>query len=343
MEKNTGLSFLIPMWNSAEYIERCLKSFEAHPRAEVVVVDDGSTDNSVEIVKEFIRNSDVDVQLVEKKHSGLPDTRRAGVEVAKYDYIALVDSDDEVRFEPMMELFEKVVIYNTDLGTGRDQITLKSGLFARTRKHGTGIKKLGVHPEYLAQYLMMFHGKIIRKKIFTKFYTTKQGLHEDYMTLPLIFAAVGRWYSTDDAVYKTNRRGDSMIADIGGHSLVAFEAAIKAAEQLKKAAKFTGAYEQYPNEIDGLLLLPLVDLVGKIKITLGLKNKERLIQIIVSAIDKIIPKWRTNPYFLNHFKGYEVTYVSANFMAHGNLLKVKRIDLSVRELSAKYKKIFEEK
>ena len=86
-------SIIIPLYNKAAYIEKALQSVlsQTFKEFELIVVDDGSTDNSLEIVQKF-KNSKV--QIIEQANSGVSTARNNGVRLAKYDYIAFLDADD---------------------------------------------------------------------------------------------------------------------------------------------------------------------------------------------------------------------------------------------------------
>lgn len=102
------VSVLIPVYNVEEYLERCLDSVlnQSLTRIEVICVNDGSTDKSLEILKKYQEN-DSRVIIVNKENGGLPSARNAGIERARGEYVGFVDSDDYVQ----PDMFEK--LYNT--------------------------------------------------------------------------------------------------------------------------------------------------------------------------------------------------------------------------------------
>lgn len=88
------ISIVIPLYNKDKQIEKTLESVfnQTFQNYEVVIVNDGSTDRSVEIVKAI---QDPRLRLVEQKNQGVSAARNRGVAVAEYDYIAFLDADDE--------------------------------------------------------------------------------------------------------------------------------------------------------------------------------------------------------------------------------------------------------
>jgi glycosyltransferase involved in cell wall biosynthesis len=102
MEENIKLkevSVVIPMYNSEDTIKRALLSVinqTYHDYLEIIVVNDGSKDNSVKIVEDFIiENPDADIRLINQENGGVSKARNVGMRNAKGNFIALLDSDDE--------------------------------------------------------------------------------------------------------------------------------------------------------------------------------------------------------------------------------------------------------
>lgn len=92
---NKQVSILIPCYNSEEYISDTLQSCVAqeYPDIEIIVVDDGSTDNSVEVVKEWVSKYD-NIHLYLQENSGVCKARNLAFEKSTGDYILYLDADD---------------------------------------------------------------------------------------------------------------------------------------------------------------------------------------------------------------------------------------------------------
>jgi glycosyltransferase involved in cell wall biosynthesis len=86
------ISVVIPAYNSARYIRETLESVlaQTYPPLEIIVVDDGSTDETSAIVQSFASR----VRLLQQEHQGVSEARNFGIQQAKGDYIAFIDSDD---------------------------------------------------------------------------------------------------------------------------------------------------------------------------------------------------------------------------------------------------------
>ncbi len=97
----TDLSIIIPVYNREKTIEKCLMSvieaIEAEPgfEAEIILVDDGSADGSLEICRDYVQRFDF-ITLLENEHKGVSGARNAGIMAAKGEYVCFIDSDDFV-------------------------------------------------------------------------------------------------------------------------------------------------------------------------------------------------------------------------------------------------------
>lgn len=101
-------SFIIPSYNSAHTVKRCLDSIYSLPLEttdfEVILVDDCSTDNSVELVKEYARDRSNLVLLCQSENHRQGAARNRGIACAKGEYVVFVDSDDETCFGVLQAL-----------------------------------------------------------------------------------------------------------------------------------------------------------------------------------------------------------------------------------------------
>jgi len=92
----TRISVIIPLFNKQDYIEDTLLSVKAQSfqNYECIIVDDGSTDNSSQIVKEFIARHNLTWTLVNRENEGQAKARNFGAALSNCEYLAFLDSDD---------------------------------------------------------------------------------------------------------------------------------------------------------------------------------------------------------------------------------------------------------
>ena len=89
------ISVIVPVYNAEDYLDECLSSITAqtYRELEIILVDDGSSDNSYSICHKWAQN-DNRIKVIHKQNGGASSARNVGIENAKGDYIGFVDSDD---------------------------------------------------------------------------------------------------------------------------------------------------------------------------------------------------------------------------------------------------------
>lgn len=112
------ISIIIPVYNVERYLEKCLDSvingIENKSNIEVLLIDDGSTDNSRNIVDKY-SNEYSYVKAYHKENGGLSDARNYGLLIAEGDYIIFIDSDDEVNSELFKSVIKKIENSNCEI------------------------------------------------------------------------------------------------------------------------------------------------------------------------------------------------------------------------------------
>lgn len=117
--KEVTLSVVVLSYNNAQYMEDCLNSIanQGIDSYEVFVVDDSSTDNSAEVIREFIKTHP-QFELIEKPNSGGAISSQIGIKKARGKYLALVDSDDIVADGAYKKLIKRIEEDDSDYAAG---------------------------------------------------------------------------------------------------------------------------------------------------------------------------------------------------------------------------------
>lgn len=103
------ISIIVPFYNVEQYIDRCIQSLiaQTYQNIEILLVDDCSPDNTLEIVQQYAQTDSRIKILQYEKNRGLGGARNYGVEKAKGEYILFVDSDDYIEANTVERLYEK--------------------------------------------------------------------------------------------------------------------------------------------------------------------------------------------------------------------------------------------
>lgn len=113
---NPKISIIVPVYNVEQYLKKCIDSIlsQTFTNFELILVDDGSTDESGKICDYYAR-LDNRVKVIHKENGGLSSARNVGLEVAKGKYIGFVDSDDYISKFMFQKLYESLVENNCDI------------------------------------------------------------------------------------------------------------------------------------------------------------------------------------------------------------------------------------
>lgn len=111
------ISVIIPLYNVENYITDCLVSFEkqTYKDFELIIVNDGSTDDSASIVEKYSQNSNMTIRLINQKNSGVSSARNKGIDESIGEYLCFVDSDDLVGSEYLSEMIGTITNNNCNL------------------------------------------------------------------------------------------------------------------------------------------------------------------------------------------------------------------------------------
>jgi len=103
-------SLIIPLYNKSDYIAKAVESVltQSYKNFELIIVNDGSTDNSLEVIESICKSVNSKISLINQKNSGVSSARNNGVKAAKYDYIALLDADDWWDKDFLLEMFNLI-------------------------------------------------------------------------------------------------------------------------------------------------------------------------------------------------------------------------------------------
>ena len=221
--KNEIVSVIIPVYNVADYIYRCLWSVtnQTYTNLEIIVVDDGSTDSSGEICDEFAKNDDR-IKVIHKKNGGLSDARNVGIENCRGEFVSLIDGDDII-----CQSFIQI-LYETIIKTGADMACTEMLCFYdaeenrlldywNDNKVDNYVSNIFFGEELIE--MSLYHQrsvvgapqKLYRKKMFDKVRFPVGKYYEDFVTTYLFFEEANRVAIIDKKLYGYRMRNNSIM------------------------------------------------------------------------------------------------------------------------------------
>jgi len=139
LKRNPKLTILVPVYNVSEFLPLCLESIknQSFTNFECLLINDGSTDNSLDILKRFVKD-DKRFKVIDKKNTGYGSSLNKGIKQAKGEYIGIVEPDDFIH----RDFYQKLLQYDCDIikasffnFNGKDWKTVCENVFHEVRKN----------------------------------------------------------------------------------------------------------------------------------------------------------------------------------------------------------------
>lgn len=204
------VSVVVPVYNAKGYLEVCLGSLanQTLNDIEVIMVNDGSTDDSADICKKYAKNHK-NFKYISQKNQGQSAARNAGIKIAKGEYIGFVDSDDYVENDMFEFLYNNAIQHDA-------AISACGFMLGKRKLQRDGIRKFYDEAEALDYYLLpgyfevMIWNKIYKKELFNKVQFLPRDITEDVPTVFRLIAEGKGIYFDSTAKYYYCRRAGSV-------------------------------------------------------------------------------------------------------------------------------------
>lgn len=216
MNKQPLVSVIIPVYNVSSYIRCCLNSVcnQSYQNLEIILVDDGSTDDSGDICDEY---SQVDnrVLVIHKENGGLSDARNVGISIFHGEYLTFIDSDDFVDQEYIQCLLHLLTKYGADISVINHQKffdikKIKKNKKAPYVKCFTGITAIA-DMWYKRNISNSAWGKLYKKHLFQNVRYPIGKLYEDLGTTYKLFYLSNKVVYSSEVLYFYFQRSNSVM------------------------------------------------------------------------------------------------------------------------------------
>ena len=228
-KSNPKLSIIVPMYNAENTVSECIESIlnQEFREYELILVDDGSTDNTLNICKMYAEKDQRIIIVPLEKNMGLINARKTGVEIAKAEYIGFVDSDDWIERDMYSNLINIQEKFDCDLissGIYRDYIEEKyttelvdnfqEGMYSNIPRDIYGTMLYDDKNKTFGIFCTLVN-KLYRKNILQDVYKnidTRVFYGEDCLTLFSYIMKISNLYILKKSYYHYNIRHTSMCA-----------------------------------------------------------------------------------------------------------------------------------
>lgn len=213
---NKKISIIVPIYNSENYLRKCVDSIlkQTYSSLEILLIDDGSTDSSLQIINEYASNDDRVVHI-HKENGGIGSAYKAAFEIMTGDYVLFVDSDDWLELDAIEKLLLLAIENNADFvapGMRRvdqylntyDHLSsyLNIDLYLQTRE-----KILKTHFEILRHPTL---ARLYKRELLNELVLFEQNVGIDEMLTPQLLVKCNRAVYTSIVYYNVLVRHDSV-------------------------------------------------------------------------------------------------------------------------------------
>lgn len=210
------ISVIVPVYNVEPYLAECLDSVmaQSYKHIEIIVVDDGSTDNSGQLCDQYAER-DPRIKVVHKKNGGLSEARNLGIDRARGEYIAFVDSDDVISPNFLQVLYSQLISNGADLAICRyvHFTNIYHNTSAETGKV-TSFDRAQIFSNFYHNYIIFVApwNKLYKNELFNGLRYPVGRKHEDEFVAHHILNKCSRTVFIDMPLYKYRQRTGSITA-----------------------------------------------------------------------------------------------------------------------------------
>ena len=263
-QSHPKISIIIPVYNVVRYVKSCIQSIldQSFTDYEAIIVNDGSTDDSMVIVQSLIKD-DQRFRIINQANAGLGPARNTGITAAKGDYLAFVDSDDTVHKDYLLCLYQTITQYQADMCycdfnisyIDRPGTIFKSthSLLPSGQVHWQTAMRLFLN----GRLYPAAPQKLYRRHLFSDI-RFPSGLVEDWVIDPALLLKQPVITYCSKPLYNYHKRSDSLSASMNEQKLIDGFERLKAIKTLLDKHQLLDQYQDdfyfyYLIEINGLL------------------------------------------------------------------------------------------
>lgn len=210
------ISIIVPVYKAEQYIARCIESiqYQTYENLEIILVDDGSPDNSGKICDDYAKD-DERIIVIHQQNGGISAARNAGLDIAKGEYIGLIDSDDFVHPDMYAKLLKNLVKSDAQIAMCRYQVTYESEMDEHIAEGASNVISRDEAFDELFRYhamtLILVWNKLYKRELFDNIRYPQGRIYEDERTTYQLIYKTERIVCLNSPYYYYFQSDDSFI------------------------------------------------------------------------------------------------------------------------------------
>ena len=282
----TKVSVIVPVYNVEKYLSKCLDSLvnQTLKDIEIIVVNDGTKDNSQEIIDKYSKEYPKVIKSYIKENGGLSDARNFGIKYVNGEYIAFIDSDDWVSLDMFKKMYNKATKEDLDIVVCDVIDKYEDGKEIYKKSN------LGYSNDIVKNYIISIPAACIRlykKEIFDNLQFRKGIFYEDLNLTPLLVNKTKKIGFVEEGLYFYLQRSGSIMNQTSFNNKL-----LDIFDVLEN--NYNSLYNEYKDEVEYLYITHL--LRSTTLRFLDFKDSKEHLKRINKEIKEKFPNWKKNIY-----------------------------------------------
>lgn len=308
------VSVIIPVYNAEKYLDECLMSVcgQTMNEMEVIIINDGSIDNSLEIVKTYT-SIIPNLKVISTLNKGAGHARNIGLDNACGEFIKFLDADDKLPTSDTLEkLYSISSQYDIDVLVGKyyahfGKMNL-SGLYNTLGQEKSGIIDLEKNKSYPFEEMPGIGDKFFKRELIGNLRFSERKW-EDLSFTPVLMADAKRLYFLNDIIYdyRMTIHNSSLNGCIHASNIFEF---FDVYDDLKTNLKKRNIFQKYHEELLGLFSMHghFDASYVPLWIDMKLEEKRNLLKYFIAKLEKEYPNFRNNEISKRYYDSHQIFF-----------------------------------
>lgn len=295
------VSVIVPVYNAEKYIEKCISTIanQTMKDVEILAINDGSTDNSLNILDSLSLRYKGKLKIISKENGGAGSARNIGIENANGEFIKFVDADDYLKLDILDRMYNIAKENHVSLVRGNYQTILgpikMEDKCSWSNIRGNQIIDVRENKDYVLSETPGIGNKLISRELIGDLRFPENTKWEDLAIMPVVVASSERLFHMDENVYNYRVNMNTTIKDFI-NKIPNILDIIKCVETLEKNMQMRGLDEEYKNQIKSLYILHTLFRVENAMLWINFPHnkKEVVISSLLGILDAKYKDWQEN-------------------------------------------------
>ena len=295
------VSVIIPVYNAEKYLDKCISSIanQTLQDIEIIAVNDGSTDNSLNVLDRLSEKYKGKLVILEEQNSGAGAARNLGIENAHGEYIKFVDADDYLELEILDRMYSLAKEYNVSLVRGNYQ-TILGPLKMSDKCSWSNITSSGViiprdNKDYMVTETPSVGNKLIGRELLGNLRFPERTKWEDLAIMPVVVASSERLFHLDEPVYNYRVNMNTTVKDFI-RKIPSVLDVIKCATIVEEKMAERGLAEEFQDQISSLYIIHTLFRIENAMnwVNFSKDKKDVVVSSLLGILDTMHPNWQQN-------------------------------------------------